>query len=265
VIGHTTARAYLERELPSASLLFGPPSIGKWTMALHLADHHRVHTLDRWLVEHGMTIDTVRLITHFAARSPQGAFKLIIARIDDASRPAINAILKTLEEPPPRVRFLLTASSRPAATVLSRCMPFELGALSQQELLDVYAEQGYPLPRARKAAAYARGSVKQGYGFENADAHRAHVLAMIKTVLTGDRDGFANAFATWDTHHSELLNTLLTECLTRRWTTFAEPETGGLHHDRRRLWQMVAALMKVRRARPRLGVRAALEPFLTRR
>lgn len=265
MIGHATALAYLEQDLPTASLLFGPPSIGKWTMALHLADHHRVHVLDRWNVEHGMTIDTVRLITHFAARSPQGQFKLIIARIDEVNRSALNAMLKTLEEPPPRVKFLLLASSRPASTVLSRCIPFELGALSQDELAAVYQQQGYSRSRAIKAASHARGSVQQGYGYESADNHRTLVATLIKSVLTGDRDGFAGCFASWDVHHSELLTTLITESLTGRWNTFTEADAAGLQNDRRRLWQMVLALAKVRSARPRLGVRAALEPFLVRR
>lgn len=265
MIGHVAARAYLERELPTASVLFGPPSVGKWTMALHLADHHRVHTMDRWLVEHSMTVDTVHLITRFASRSPQGAFKLIIARIDDAKGRALNAMLKTLEEPPPRVKFLLTCCGRPKDTILSRCEPFELGSLNVQDLQDVYRQQGYSAPRAQQAAHHARGSVKRGYGFEQAADHRGHVVAMLKAVLTGDKDGFAASFTTWDANHSELLTTLLTECLTRRWTTFSEADAAGLCHDRRKLWQMTAALMRFQVARPRLGVRAALEPFLAHR
>lgn len=265
MIGHATARTYLEHSLPTASLLYGPASIGKWTLALHLADHHRVHVMDRWLVEHGLTIETVRLITHFAARAPQGDFKLIIARVDDASRAALNAMLKSLEEPPPRVKFLLTAADRPASTVLSRCMPFELGELSRDELTAVYQQQGYSAGRARKAADYAKGSVRRGYSAETISNHRSVVVTMIKALMLGDHETFAASFVAWDAHHSELLTTFMTECLTQHWTAFTEADTGGLHTDRRKLWHMTANLMRVRAARPRLGVRAALEPFLARR
>lgn len=265
MIGHTPARAYLERELPPAALVYGPPSVGKWTLAVHLADHHRVHALDRWFVEFGFNIETARLISTFTSRAPVGAFKLVVARLDGAGRPALNAMLKTLEEPPPRVKFLFTCSGKPLPTILSRCMPFELGTLSPPELEQVYRKQGYTAVRARRAAQYANGNVERGYTADTADAHRTQVVTLIRALAVGDREAFNGLFASWDTSSSELLQTFFTECLTRRWNTFAETDAAGLHLDRRRLWHMVASLMRVRAARPRLGVRAALEPFLTHR
>lgn len=265
MIGHVPARTYLEANLPTATLLYGPPSIGKWTLAVHLADHYRIHALDRWFVEHGLSVETSRLITHFAARAPQSTFKFVVARLDDASKPALNALLKTLEEPPPRVRFLFTCSQKPLATVLSRCMPFELGSLTEAELVDVYRSQGYGDARARRAAAFARGSVARGYEVESADTHRIQVLALLRSIVVGDKEQFTAVFNHWDARSSELLNTFFVECLTRRWNTFSEADAGGIEVDRKRLWHMVAALVRVRSARPRLGVRAALEPFLARR
>lgn len=265
MIGHTVVRSYLERELPPATMLYGPPSVGKWTLATHLADHHRVHPIDRWSVEYGMTVDTVKLITHFAARAPHGTYKLVIARLDDVRKQALNAMLKTLEEPPPRVRFLFTATQMPIPTIASRCTCFEMGILSLGELEAIYQEQGLTQHRARLAARHARGNVGRGFTFERTDQHRAQVLAVVQAIVVGDRDQFAGCFTEWDGRSTELLRTLLNEALTHRWSTFKQAEACGLEEDRRRLWFMVGSLARLAQARPRLGVRAALEPFLTPR
>lgn len=264
MIGHRAARAYLERELPVAALLTGPASVGKWTLAAHLADHHRVRPVDRWAVPHGLTIDTVRLVTAYAHRAPMGEFKLILARLDDSSRPALNALLKTLEEPPPRVRFLLVSSMDTLPTVASRCMVFPLGRLTPGELEQVYRVKGMSPAKAERAARLARGQVERGYHVDSADTHKNQVVTLARALATGDPALYANAFRAWDARSSELLTTFFTECLTQRWAVFCESDTFGLHANRSRLWQMVTALGSLPAARPRLGVRAALEPFLGR-
>jgi replication-associated recombination protein RarA len=264
VIGHETARRILEDELPPATLLYGPRSIGKWTLALHLADHHRVIPVDRWLIEHGVTIDTVRLVTSYAARAPHGAFKLIVARLDGSSKPALNALLKTLEEPPPRVKFILLTAGKTLPTIVSRCFPVQLGLLSERELENVYKDQGLSSLKAERAAKHARGQVARGFELDSAVSHRNQVINLAKALATGDRDLFTAVFREWDNTHTDLLTTLFTECLTHRWIVFDEADTFGLHLDRTRLWRMVSAVTMLPAARPRLGVRAALEPFLSR-
>lgn len=264
MIGHQAARLYLERTLPPATLLHGPRSVGKWTLAMHLAEYHKVAKIDRWEVPLGLTVETVRLVTAYAARAPHGRFKLIVARLDDSSRPALNALLKTLEEPPPKVKFLLTSAGRTLPTVASRCIVFELGMLRTDELEFLYWQQGIPAGKAHRAAVYARGQVNRGYDAEQADQHRGQVVNLAKAIASGDRDLFATVFVTWDARCTEMLTTFLTECLTHRWVTFSENDTFGLHHDRGRLWRMASAITRLPSARPKLGVRAALEPFLAR-
>lgn len=265
MIGHTRARALLEKELPIATLLSGPASVGKWTLANHLADHHRVATVDRWQVPHGMTIDTVRLVTAYARRAPHGAFKLIQARLDASSKAALQALLKTLEEPPPRVKFLLTSAARTLPTIASRCTVFELGELSPRELENIYVDQGFPKAKASRAAQYARGQVAQGYDAETADIHRNQVSTLAKALTSSDKELFDAVFRSWDARSQQMLTTLLTECLTQRWTVFNPELTFGLEHNRPQLLRMVTALGMFSAARPRLGVRAALEPFLATR
>jgi replication-associated recombination protein RarA len=264
VIGHEHARHILERELPQATLLHGPSSIGKWTMARYLADHHRVAPIDRWEVPQGLTIETVRLVAAYAARAPHGKFKLIVVRLDDSTPKALHALLKTLEEPPPSVRFLLTSTESTLPTVASRCMVFELGLLSVEQLEALYRTQGLSASKAQRAAHHARGQVKRGYEAERADHHRNQVINLAKALAASDHDLYAAVFTGWENPSTDMLSTFLTECLTQRWSTFTEADSFGLHHDRTRLWRMVAALTRLKAARNKLGVRTALEPFLRR-
>ena len=75
-------------------------------------------------------IDDVRVMTdasRYAAVSAR--YKLyIIDEVHMMSKPAFNALLKTLEEPPPHVKFLLatTEVEKVPVTVLSRCQRFDL-------------------------------------------------------------------------------------------------------------------------------------------
>ena len=56
---------------------------------------------------------------------------------------AANALLKTLEEPPPGVLFLLLADDQEALlpTIRSRCQALHLLPMSRQKMLDYLAEE----------------------------------------------------------------------------------------------------------------------------
>jgi DNA polymerase-3 subunit delta' len=70
-------------------------------------------------------IEQIRTLQSDAALSPlEGRYKVFIIReIERATLPAANALLKTLEEPPPQVILLLTSARRDLVlpTILSRC------------------------------------------------------------------------------------------------------------------------------------------------
>ena len=55
---------------------------------------------------------------------------IIIKEIDKATIPALNAFLKTLEEPPPHTRIILTAITKHSmlSTIFSRCEVIDLGS-----------------------------------------------------------------------------------------------------------------------------------------
>jgi DNA polymerase-3 subunit gamma/tau len=89
-------------------------------------------------------IDDVRRLREVVGYAPMdGRHKIFI--IDEAhmlSREAFNALLKTLEEPPPRVVFILatTEAHKFPATVLSRCQHFVFQRLPEKAIRDHLAQ-----------------------------------------------------------------------------------------------------------------------------
>jgi len=86
------------------------------------------------------SVDTIReLIDSFRAVPPSGySYKVyIIDEVHMLSNAAFNALLKSLEEPPPHTIFILatTELQKIPETVLSRCQRFDLRSLSENEII----------------------------------------------------------------------------------------------------------------------------------
>jgi DNA polymerase-3 subunit gamma/tau len=83
-------------------------------------------------------IDNVRELIDNAMYAPtRGRHKVyLIDEVHMLSKSAFNALLKTLEEPPPHVKFLLatTDPQRLPVTVLSRCIKFNLKRLTPEQI-----------------------------------------------------------------------------------------------------------------------------------
>ena len=111
-----------------------------------------------------ITVDQVRDVVEQAAYRPFEGRRRIVA-IDDADSmapQAQNALLKTLEEPPPSSQFILVAerSGLLLDTVRSRCQQLRFGLLTDAEIADLLTSRhGIEPRRARAAAASAAGSV----------------------------------------------------------------------------------------------------------
>ncbi|MGI6088120.1 MAG: DNA polymerase III subunit gamma/tau [Kiritimatiellia bacterium] len=74
-------------------------------------------------------IDNIRELRDNARFMPRGRFKIyIIDEVHMLTNEAFNALLKTLEEPPPHLKFFMatTDPERMPATILSRCQRFDL-------------------------------------------------------------------------------------------------------------------------------------------
>lgn len=87
--------------------------------------------------------DTRELLDNVPYAPTQGRYKVyLIDEVHMLSTHSFNALLKTLEEPPEHVKFLLatTDPQKLPVTVLSRCLQFTLRPLPRQEIHDHLAE-----------------------------------------------------------------------------------------------------------------------------
>ncbi|PWC15061.1 DNA polymerase III subunit gamma/tau [Brenneria roseae subsp. americana] len=107
--------------------------------------------------------DTRELLDNVQYAPARGRFKVyLIDEVHMLSRHSFNALLKTLEEPPPHVKFLLatTDPQKLPVTILSRCLQFHLKALDVEQIRAhleqvLQAEQLVSEPRALQLLARA--------------------------------------------------------------------------------------------------------------
>jgi DNA polymerase-3 subunit gamma/tau len=85
-------------------------------------------------------IDEVREIRSNVQYRPQrGRYKIyIIDEVHMLTTPAFNALLKTLEEPPPHVKFIFatTEASKIPITILSRCQRFDFAGIGTRQIVE---------------------------------------------------------------------------------------------------------------------------------
>ena len=87
--------------------------------------------------------DTREILDNVQYAPTRGRYKVyLIDEVHMLSKHSFNALLKTLEEPPEHVKFLLatTDPQKLPVTILSRCLQFNLNALSQSEIHDQLAQ-----------------------------------------------------------------------------------------------------------------------------
>jgi len=148
--------------------------------------------------------DTRELLENVQYAPTRGRFKVyLIDEVHMLSNHSFNALLKTLEEPPPHVKFLLatTDPQKLPVTVLSRCLQFNLKRLSPALIGDrlrfiLDQEKVASDPAAvRLLARAADGSLRDGLSlldqmlaFGGGKVEEAAARAMLGTI---DRDHVA--------------------------------------------------------------------------
>ncbi|MFZ5576450.1 MAG: DNA polymerase III subunit gamma/tau [Pseudomonadota bacterium] len=144
-------------------------------------------------------VDNMREVLDNAQYAPTvGRYKVyIIDEVHMLSKPAFNSMLKTLEEPPAHVKFILatTDPQKIPVTVLSRCLQFNLKpmtpALVAQHLGEVLAQEQVACEPsalnllARAAAGSMRDALSltdQAIAYGGGKVEAAAVEAMLGTV-----------------------------------------------------------------------------------
>ena len=117
-------------------------------------------------------VDNMRDLLDTAAYKPTvGDYKIfIIDEVHMLSRSAFNAMLKTLEEPPEHVKFILatTDPQKVPVTVLSRCLQFNLKPIPvpiiEDQMKKILGEENieFDSQGIELLSRYARGSLRDG-------------------------------------------------------------------------------------------------------
>ena len=139
--------------------------------------------------------DVKELIEGVRYRPVSGRYKIyIIDEVHMLSDKAFNALLKTLEEPPPHVKFIFATTEirKVPVTVLSRCQRFDLKRVPQDVLIEHFGkiaatEKVEISPEALALLARAAdGSVRDGLSMlDQAIAHGGGVVdgAQVRDML----------------------------------------------------------------------------------
>ncbi len=188
IVGHGWVVDLLAQRLgsgavPHAQLIVGPPHVGKFTLALAMAQlllckhgtrcescrhcelaWHRAHPDLRVLEippdRKNIPVNDVHEFLHGIALRPLEAERKVylVRGAEDLAEEGANALLKTIEEPPPTVTIILTAPE-PASvlpTIVSRCQIIRLRPARRDEIA-TYLEARFALAPER-ADAIARAS-----------------------------------------------------------------------------------------------------------
>jgi DNA polymerase-3 subunit delta' len=250
LIGHEWAVNLLCRHIASdqvrhAYLITGPDGVGKRTLVMRFAQAlncsgsvipgeicgqcrackfiQRKHFPDLHIVEAEdvggiLKVEQVRELQHHLALSPyEGKWRVaLLLRFHEANANASNALLKTLEEPAPKVVLLLTAQSKETLlpTISSRCEILPLRDVSSDQIEEALINRGEVQEKAELLARLAAG--RPGWAFRYASnpdlliVRTEYIEDLINILQTGRLERFKHV-----------------ERLTRAWER--ERKRGGEH------------------------------------
>jgi DNA polymerase-3 subunit delta' len=198
MLGHEWAVQLLQQNVAEAHfrhayLFTGPQGVGRRTLALRFAqalncpqplapgvpclecstctrlermEHPDLAVVQAESVGGTLKVEQVRDLQHSLALAPYEArYRIaLLLRFEEAHTSAANALLKTLEEPPPQVVLVLTAENAESLlpTIVSRCEVLRLRPLSLETVSQGLQERwGLPVEQAQLLAHLSGG--RPGY------------------------------------------------------------------------------------------------------
>ncbi len=226
-VGKTTIARILAKALNCETGITAEPC-GKCSACREIDEGRFVDLIEVDAASRTKVDDTRDLLDNVQYAPARGRFKVyLIDEVHMLSKSSFNALLKTLEEPPPHVKFLLatTDPQKLPVTVLSRCLQFNLKRLTPaliRERLELICNEELvdaELPALTMIARAADGSLRdalslldQAIAFCGGDVREApvsemlgtidrqHVNKLIELLADGDAAGLMSTIAEVDEH-----------------------------------------------------------------
>lgn len=137
-VGKTTVARLIAKSL-NCELGVTPTPCGVCASCVEIAEGRSVDVLEVDAASRTKVEDTRELLDNVQYAPTRSRFKIyLIDEVHMLSNHSFNALLKTLEEPPAHVKFLLatTDPQKLPATVLSRCLQFNLKNMVPGQIID---------------------------------------------------------------------------------------------------------------------------------
>jgi DNA polymerase-3 subunit gamma/tau len=196
-VGKTTIARILAKSLNCETGITSKPC-GKCSACLEIDEGRFVDLIEVDAASRTKVDDTRDLLDNVQYAPARGRFKVyLIDEVHMLSKSSFNALLKTLEEPPPHVKFLLatTDPQKLPVTVLSRCLQFNLKRLNptviRERLEFICGEEGIAAETAalNAIARAADGSLRdalslldQAIAYCGGDVTTGPVAQMLGTI-----------------------------------------------------------------------------------
>ena len=177
-VTRTLINSIKENKIPSALLFCGPRGVGKTSSARIFAreinnyskeDELSFNIFELDAASNNKADDIRDLIEKVRIPPQKGKYKVyIIDEVHMLSKHAENAFLKTLEEPPPYVVFILatTEKNKILPTIISRCQIYDFNRIKELEIVE-YLNQickkeniDFELPALNLIAKKSDGSMR---------------------------------------------------------------------------------------------------------
>ncbi len=239
-VGKTTIARILAKCL-NCEVSAGPAPCGECATCREVDEGRFVDLIEVDAASRTKVDDTRELLENVQYAPTRGRYKVyLIDEVHMLSAHSFNALLKTLEEPPPHVKFLLatTDPQKLPVTVLSRCLQFNLKRLSvpliSARIKTILGAEGIAFDDAavQLVAEAADGSMRDGLSlldqllaFGGGKVAEDEARAMLATVdrrqvarlagLLAEGDpapllDYAKSLEEWSPDHGEVLDALAT-------------------------------------------------------